>query len=199
MSEEHLRQKEEMRKAISYIRLKDFKLRELVKKDDGSWQFEIKTIVCGWDGLLNKWEKVRTETTYEPIDKELFKKIEFDVLFVREALEPKTLKSVRGYFSQHVRAEIPSLEMFADYYFSLCENKIWIHLLPNQTMEMSLSFGKETPYGEFLHKLGEPERLSPEEALELSKKPDCLSLYFESESGDYTTKIVWDAKVKGRR
>lgn len=185
---------------IHYSRIKQTRsFQHLVKTDSGEWKIRIDKVFEGFDSLLQKWVKLNVETSYEPLETTwgLKKSLEFDVLFQRQAINDN-LQTIRAYFVQKIKCEIPDLKMFKDVYVSLENGNLLINSLPDQCLTISLNFSEDNVYGEFLTKVGEPRKLTIKEATEMINRKDVLSLFEEDRDGNFANRIISNIRVSMR-
>ena len=184
---------------IHYARIKQTRSFEHLVKTEKGWEIRIDKVYEGYDSLIGKWIKLKIETSYEPLETTwgLKKSIEFDVLFMRQGLSDN-LQTIRAYFVQKIKCEIPDLKMFKDIYVSLENGNLLINSLPDQCLTISLNFSEDNVYGEFLHKIGEPRKLTIKEATTLINSKDVLSLFMEDENGNFGTRTLGTIRISAR-
>lgn len=184
---------------IHYSRIKQTRSFEHLVKTEKGWEIRIDKVYEGFDSLERKWVKLKVETSYEPLESwGLKKSLEFNVLFVRQGLNDN-LQTIRAYFVQKIKCEIPAdLKMFKDVYVSLENGNLLINSLPDQCLTISLNFSEDNVYGEFLHRIGEPRKLTIKEATEMINRKDVLSLFEEDRDGNFGTRTLGTIRISAR-
>jgi hypothetical protein len=171
----------------------------LIKNENGEWQIRLDREIEGYDSLLQKWVTLRTETTFEPLDKHgLVKEVHFNVLFARTTTDRNSLLDLRAFFVQAMKCTIPDIKAFKDVYLNLENQNLYVSELQVSTMAISLSFSEENRFAEWLEKIGEPKRLTDKQASELLRKSDTIGIFEEDRDGNFTTRSLGTVRVNAR-
>lgn len=171
----------------------------LVKTEGGEWKIRLDKEIEGYDSLLGKWITLRTETTYEDLEKHgLKKEIDFNVVFCRLTTDRESLLDLRAYFVQPMKCTIPDIKEYRDVYLTLENRSLFVNELTVSTMAISLSFDEENRFSAWLEKVGDAKRLTDKQALELLKKSDTIGIYEEDREGNFTTKTLGTVRVSAR-
>lgn len=91
--------------------------------------------------------------------------VKVPIVIKKTALDPITLNSISGYFSQNLEVKVLTDSIYKYHFLTVCENRVFIHNLDSgQTTGLALSGEQQ---GIEKHFLGTEKRLSDSEAQEL--------------------------------
>lgn len=163
---------------------------------DNEWKFEKKTQKWKWDqyfgkfgGLIKDGEAVVTYSTLA--EHGLAKTQRIKILLRREATDHQTLKTLRAFFVQEVEAKIPNAELYQHWYLSttkaiIKKNKI---ILPAYFMLHKLDEGSTQSlayHDSIVKRIGEPKRISNEQAIDLLKLGEAGAILDEDIEGSFS-------------
>jgi len=148
---------------IEYARFKE-KGRDKIVFDAKTQSFKNRhvTLTYGYDAVLGRWDKISEKT--ELLDVSTYptkptKKLEFDVVLMRQATDYQTLKTLTAYFKQKFIAEVKDAE--SNVYLVLCNGKIFMcDVIRGTTAPLEMNYTPENIKRTFI---GEPIRITEKE------------------------------------
>lgn len=160
---------------------------------EAKWQLEKTIISKKFDVLSRKWEKVGKKVEFAPLSEHvppLTKTATIKILIRRQAVDTFSLKPLVAFFTQTVKAKIPSV--LEHEYLSVFEGRFFLHEL-----NMVVSQGLSVNDSRYVKRIKEPTRISNKQAVIMLK--DNATLYEEQLDGTLQIQIVTEKTRKQLR
>jgi len=153
-----------------------------------------------FDEIERKWVIIKKEPQKVTLEeKGLTKEVHMKIVFVREGLNPNTLKGVYGFFTQQIEAKIPNLKEFKHLWLSVDSQKIWLHNHREGTTQECTFVGHDFEknwISDLVERIGKVKRITKSEAITLLKEKDTYRTVFSEDSeGNLSLQSVYTVKI----
>jgi hypothetical protein len=154
------------------------------------WRYKKITKTQRFDSFDGMFRVEKTETSFEPLESEgILKSVQFDVIFTKIALNPKTMENIYSYWLQKMEASVPRTKEYRHIFVSICNGLLFKHDLANgRTMHVAVN----APDSDVtVERIGKGKRLSLAEAQKLlSEKKVYQHVLSQNSEGQFDFRTV---------